>query len=64
MNPLSPHHLSPLERRRELCAILARGLVRLLAGQSSEVVAEIGESSLHSAPDRSSHATATHRRNT
>ncbi|AZQ69681.1 hypothetical protein EF888_11190 [Silicimonas algicola] len=55
MNPLHPSHLSPLERRRELCAILARGLVRLR--QSSGVSAGLGESSLHYAPDQSGHAT-------
>ena len=28
-NPIHPDHLSPKERLGELCAILARGLVRL-----------------------------------
>jgi len=55
--PLSPHLMSPLERRAELCRVLALGLVRLMARQSSELSAEDGESSLHSAPDRSGHAT-------
>jgi hypothetical protein len=63
MNPLHPSHLSPLERRRELCTILARGVVRLHLRQSSGLSADTGESSLHSAPHRNGHATATHRRN-
>ena len=57
MNPLHPRHLTPKERRRELCAILARGVVRLKLRQSSEVSGETGESSLHLPPGRSGHAT-------
>jgi hypothetical protein len=60
MNPLHPRHMRPLERRAELCAILARGLVRLR--QSSELSDGTRESSLHLPPDRSGHATPTHRR--
>ena len=59
-NPLHPRHMSPLERRAELCVILARGLVRLR--QSTELSDGGGESSLHFPPDRSGHATATQRR--
>ncbi len=62
MNPLHPSHLSPLERRRELCTILARGVVRLHLRQSSGLSADTGDSSLHSAADRSGHATRTNRR--
>ncbi len=62
MNALHPSHLSPLERRRELCTILARGVVRLRARQSSGLSADTGDSSLHSAPDRSGHATRPNRR--
>ncbi len=29
-NPLSPFHMTPAERRSELCRILALGLVRLM----------------------------------
>ena len=62
MNPLHPRHLRPQERRAELCRILALGLVRLKARQSSEVSDGTGESSLHSLPDRSGHATTLKRR--
>ena len=61
-NPLHPRHLRPLERRAELCRILALGLVRLRARQSSEVSAAIGESSLHSPDLQSGHATTRTRR--
>lgn len=57
MNPLSPFHLTPAERRAELCRILALGLVRLMLRQSSELSDPTGESSLHFPPDRSGHAT-------
>ena len=62
MNPLHPRHLKPLERRAELCAILARGLLRLHSRQSTEVFERGGDSSLHYPPDQSGHATPTHRR--
>lgn len=57
MNPLDPNLMAPLERRAALCKILALGLMRLHQRQSSEVSAQLGESSLHSPPDRSGHAT-------
>ncbi len=56
-NPLSPFHMTPAERRAELCRILALGLVRLLQRQSSELSDGNGESSLHFPPDQSGHAT-------
>ena len=28
-NPLTPNHMTPTERRAELCSLLALGLVRL-----------------------------------
>ncbi len=50
-NPLHPTHLTQTERRRELCTLLARGLIRLHmrqnSRQSSDLFAETGESSLH-----------------
>jgi hypothetical protein len=61
-NPLSPALMTPKERRAELCGLLALGLVRLLARQSSTLSDQPGESSLHFPPDRSGHATPTHRR--
>jgi hypothetical protein len=59
-NPIQPMFMKPLERRAELCAILALGLIRLR--QSSERSDVGGESSLHFPPVRSGHATPTHRR--
>ncbi len=59
MNPLHPRHMKPQERRAQLCAILARGLLRLRLRQSTELFEPGGDSSLHSAPDRSGHATPT-----
>ncbi len=53
MNPLHPSHLSPSERRAELCRVLAVGLVRLRERTKREVTEEIGESSLHIRPVRS-----------
>jgi len=62
MNPLSPFHMTPAERRAELCRILALGLVRLMQRQSSEVSEHAGESSLHFPHGQSGHATREHRR--
>ena len=59
-NPLHPCHMKPLERRAELCAILALGLIRLR--QSTELSDGGGDSSLHFPPDRSGHANRTTRR--
>ena len=61
-NPLAPCHMKPLERRVELCAILAFGLRRLRARNASELSAIAGESSLHSLPDQRADATPTQRR--
>ncbi len=62
MNPLSPFHMTPAERRAELCRILALGLVRLMQRQSSQLSDPTGESSLHFTPDQSGHATREQRR--
>lgn len=62
MNPLSPFHMTPTERRDELCRILALGLVRLLQRQSSKLFDGTGESSLHFPSDQSGHATRDKRR--
>ena len=60
-NSLDPNLMKPLERRAELCAILALGLIRLR--QSTELSDGGGDSSLHSPPDQSGHANRpTHRR--
>jgi hypothetical protein len=63
MNPLNPNLMSSGERRAELTRILARGLVRLRARQSSGLSDRTGESSLHFPPDRSGHAKPEQRRN-
>lgn len=62
MNPLAPSLMTPAERRTELCRILALGLIRLMQRQSSQLSDPTGETSLHSLPDQSAHATPTHRR--
>ncbi len=62
MNPYPARLMSPQERRAELCRILALGLVRLLARQSSELSDRTGESSLHFPPAQSGHATCDERR--
>jgi hypothetical protein len=62
MNPLDPNLLRPMERRAELCRILALGLVRLRMRTGPAHPAGIGEVCLHSPADRSGHATPTHRR--
>jgi hypothetical protein len=55
-NPLPPELMTPAERRAELCAILALGLVRLRARRSSQLSKLAGECPLHFPPDRSGHA--------
>ena len=62
MNPYPAHRMKPLERRAELCTILALGLRRLRARNASELSAITGEISLHSLPDQRAHATPTERR--
>ncbi|WP_272010899.1 hypothetical protein [Roseovarius sp. ZX-A-9] len=62
-NPLNPIHMKPLERRAELCGLLALGLIRLRMRDAIQASDETGESSLHSPPDQSVHATPTQRRN-
>jgi hypothetical protein len=61
-NALHPRHLNPLERRDELCAILALGLLRLRLSKSTAVFEHVGDSSLHYSPGQSGHATPTIRR--
>jgi hypothetical protein len=46
MNPLKPELMSTEERLDELCRILALGLVRVLARQSSRLSADRGESAV------------------
>ena len=61
-NPLPPDYMTPAERRAELCRILALGLIRLRARQSSGLSASIGDIPLHNSPDQSGHTTPNHRR--
>ncbi len=62
MNPLHPRHLTPKERCAETCRLLALGLIRLRARQSSDQSAASGESSLHFSGNRSGHANPQPRR--
>ncbi|SDE80155.1 hypothetical protein SAMN04488239_1447 [Ruegeria marina] len=61
-NPLNPCHMRPLERRAELCRILALGLVRLHMRNARQLSAEHGEFPLHNSADQSGHATTLKRR--
>ena len=62
MNPLSPHLMSPTERRAAVCKILALGLLRLHARNATELSDNTRESSLHKLPDQWRHATSPQRR--
>jgi hypothetical protein len=61
-NPLPPDQMTQIERRAELCAILALGLVRLHQRETPQLSDQYGESSLHNSAGQSIHATPTHRR--
>ncbi|WP_324754036.1 hypothetical protein [Roseovarius sp. Pro17] len=61
-NPLNPIHMKPLERRAELCNLLALGLLRLRMKYATEVSAKHGEIPLHNPADQSAHAPPTQRR--
>jgi hypothetical protein len=60
-NPLSPAMMSAAERRKELCSLLALGLVRLRQRNIVQISDANGESSLHNSADQSIHATATNK---
>jgi hypothetical protein len=62
MNPLNPARMSHMERLAEVSRILALGVIRLRARQSTEVSVLAGESSLHFPPGRSGHAKPKRRR--
>jgi hypothetical protein len=53
MNGLDPNRMTASERLSELADLLALGLVRLRARQSSEVSRDHGESSLDCSPGES-----------
>jgi hypothetical protein len=61
-NPLPADLMSPTERRAELCALLAFGLIRLHLREIPQLSDQYGESSLHNSANQSVHATPTHRR--
>lgn len=56
MNALKPDLMTAAERLDEVAEILAAGLQRALARQSSAQSADLGESSLDCPGDRSGHA--------
>lgn len=61
-NALSPCLMSPVERRTELCHLLALGLVRLHARNHRQHSDRIGELPLHNPADQSGTADANDRR--
>ncbi len=61
-NPLSPELMTPVERRAELCRLLAAGLVRLRIRENGQLSAKKGEFPLHNSLDRSGSAGSTDRR--
>ena len=61
-NPIHPDQLSAKERIAEIGELLARGLVRLHARQSSYKFSPDGDSSLDFTPDQRGHAEPTTRR--
>jgi hypothetical protein len=60
-NPLPPHMMQPAERRRELCGLLALGLIRLRMRADGRNSAGGGDIPLHNSGDQSGHATPTHK---
>ena len=62
MNPLNPDRMTATERLAEVTRLLALGLVRLRARQSTQVSELTRESSLHFPPARSGHAKHPRRR--
>ena len=58
MYALKPEHMTAAERLDEVAEILAAGLQRLRAGQSSALPADSGDSSLDCAAGQSGHANA------
>jgi hypothetical protein len=55
MNALDPDLMSPDERLAEVAGILAVGLIRLRARQSSQLSGDRGESSLDCSPRQRRH---------
>jgi hypothetical protein len=63
-NPIDAAHMTPAERLAEVCAILARGLVRLKARQSRQVSGEHGDSCLDFSPNQRRHGPSTNQTET
>jgi len=61
-NTLPPDQMTPTDRRAELCALLARGVIRLRERDRAKLSATYGESSLHNPTNQSGTAEPTHRR--
>jgi hypothetical protein len=61
-NALSPEQMGAIERVEELGKLMAAGLMRLQARQSSQLSADCGDSSVDFLPDQSGHAAAPTRR--
>ena len=60
-NPLQPDRMTAAERRAELCALLALGLVRLRLREAGKPSAETGDIRLHYPHDQCRHATTQNR---
>lgn len=61
-NPLPPDKMTAMERRAEMCRLMALGLIRLRQRDATQTSDRNGESSLHNSANQSVHATPTHRR--
>ncbi|MEH0069302.1 hypothetical protein V6L77_01560 [Pannonibacter sp. Pt2-lr] len=56
-NPLPPDQMTPVERRAEVCGLLALGLIRLMQRKRGEASDDAGEICLHYPSDQCRHAT-------
>jgi len=63
-NPLPPDQMTPRERRAELCALLALGLIRLRMREQAQLSAKNREFPLHNSLHQSGSAGPTERRTT
>jgi len=61
-NPLHPGRMTAAERRAELCAILARGIVRLRLWDVTQIAGGREKFGLHFRPEQSVHANPSNRR--
>lgn len=55
-NPLPPDKMTAMERRAEMCRLLALGLIRLRQRDATQTSDRNGESSLHNSALPSIHA--------